>query len=148
MPRQACAWQAPDESGAGRRDLARLREVPAQQLRVWQSITKANEAQPSLPARCGRDRSTISRWRSCDRRNRLDARPHAHGALANLPARGSTIVTSRLPIDLWFEVIGDPTLTDAILDRLVHNAHRLTLNGNSMRRKMSTMKPLDQGVAP
>ena len=62
--------------------------------------------------------------------------------------RGSTIVTSQLPADQWFEVIGDPTLADAILDRLVHNAHRLMLNGNSMRRKMSTMKTLDAGVQP
>src|SRR6056297_1956635 len=62
--------------------------------------------------------------------------------------RGSTIVTSQLPVDQWFEVIGDPTLADAILDRIVHNAHRLTLSGDSMRRKMSTMKTLDQGVEP
>ena len=62
--------------------------------------------------------------------------------------RGSTIVTSQLPVDQWFEVIGDPTLADAILDRLVHNAHRLTLTGDSMRRKMSPMKMLDVGVQP
>ncbi len=58
--------------------------------------------------------------------------------------RGSTIVTSQLPVDQWHEAIGDPTLADAILDRLVHNAHRLTLTGESMRRKMTTAKPLDQ----
>uniref|UniRef100_UPI00273EA141 ATP-binding protein n=1 Tax=Mameliella sp. MMSF_3455 TaxID=3046714 RepID=UPI00273EA141 len=58
--------------------------------------------------------------------------------------RGSTIVTSQLPVDQWHEAIGDPTLADAILDRLVHNAHRLTLTGDSMRRKMSATKPLDQ----
>ncbi|OSP52753.1 IS21-like element helper ATPase IstB [Pseudoruegeria sp. SK021] len=57
--------------------------------------------------------------------------------------RGSTIVTSQLPVDQWHEAIGDPTLADAILDRLVHNAHRLTLTGDSMRRKMSTTKSLD-----
>jgi DNA replication protein DnaC len=62
--------------------------------------------------------------------------------------RGSTIVTSQLPVDQWFEVIGDPTLADAILDRLVHNAHRLTLTGDSMRRKINTMKNLDVGVRP
>lgn len=62
--------------------------------------------------------------------------------------RGSTIVTSQLPVDQWFEVIGDPTLADAILDRLVHNAHRLTLSGDSMRKKMSTMKLLDQSLQP
>jgi DNA replication protein DnaC len=48
--------------------------------------------------------------------------------------RGSTIVTSQVPADQWHEVIGDPTLADAILDRLVHNAHRLNMTGESMRR--------------
>ena len=57
--------------------------------------------------------------------------------------RGSTIVTSQLPVEHWHEAIGDPTLADAILDRLVHNAHRLQLSGESMRRKAT--KPLDLG---
>jgi DNA replication protein DnaC len=48
--------------------------------------------------------------------------------------RGSTLVTSQVPTDQWHEVIGDPTLADAILDRLVHNAHRLNMTGESMRR--------------
>jgi DNA replication protein DnaC len=48
--------------------------------------------------------------------------------------RGSTIVTSQIPVNLWTDVIGDPTLADACLDRLVHNAHRLELSGDSMRR--------------
>ena len=48
--------------------------------------------------------------------------------------RRSTIITSQLPISAWHEVIGDPTYADAILDRLVHNAHRLELDGDSMRR--------------
>ena len=48
--------------------------------------------------------------------------------------RGSTIVTSQLPVDHWHEVIANPTIADAILDRLVHNAHRLTLKGESMRK--------------
>ena len=51
--------------------------------------------------------------------------------------RRSTIVTSQLPIAAWHEVIGDPTYADAILDRLVHNAHRLDLDGDSMRRAKS-----------
>lgn len=46
----------------------------------------------------------------------------------------STIVTSQLPIKLWHEAINDPTLADAILDRLIHNAHRLELKGESMRK--------------
>lgn len=46
----------------------------------------------------------------------------------------STIVTSQLPIADWHAVLGDPTLADAVLDRLVHNAHRIELRGDSMRR--------------
>lgn len=48
--------------------------------------------------------------------------------------RRSTIVTSQVPVGSWHEVIGNPTYADAILDRLVHNAHRLELAGESMRR--------------
>ena len=46
----------------------------------------------------------------------------------------STLVTSQLPLEHWHEQIGDPTLADAILDRLVHNAHKLHLKGESMRK--------------
>lgn len=53
----------------------------------------------------------------------------------------STIVTSQLPVDTWHDYIGDPTLADAILDRLVHNAHRLTLTGESMRKKNAALTP-------
>jgi DNA replication protein DnaC len=49
----------------------------------------------------------------------------------------STIVTSQLPVDGWHDVIGDPTYADAILDRLVHNAHRIDLTGESLRKKRS-----------
>jgi DNA replication protein DnaC len=48
--------------------------------------------------------------------------------------RKSTLVTSQLPVDKWHDHIGEPTLADAILDRLVHNAYRLNLNGESMRK--------------
>jgi IstB-like ATP binding protein len=48
--------------------------------------------------------------------------------------RRSTIVTSQLPLSAWHEVIGDPTYADAILDRLVHNAYRIELTGESLRR--------------
>ena len=46
----------------------------------------------------------------------------------------STMVTSQLPVDKWHEVVGDPTLADALLDRLVHNAYRIKLKGESMRK--------------
>jgi len=51
----------------------------------------------------------------------------------------STLVTSQLPIDHWHEQIGDPTIADAILDRLVHSAHKIKLNGGSMRKKNANL---------
>jgi DNA replication protein DnaC len=49
--------------------------------------------------------------------------------------RRSTVLTSQLPIPRWHEQIGDPTLADGILDRLVHNAHRIEMKGDSMRKR-------------
>jgi DNA replication protein DnaC len=49
-------------------------------------------------------------------------------------ARRSIIVTSQIPVDRWHHLIGDPTYADAIMDRLINNAHRLDLAGESMRR--------------
>jgi IstB-like ATP binding protein len=46
----------------------------------------------------------------------------------------STIITSQLPIATWHDALGDPTLADTILDRLVHHAHPLNLDGESLRR--------------
>lgn len=51
--------------------------------------------------------------------------------------RRSMILTSQVPIAHWHEQIGDPTLADSILDRLIHNAYRLELSGESMRKKRS-----------
>jgi len=47
----------------------------------------------------------------------------------------STVLTSQLPVSRWHEQIGDPTIADGILDRLVHNAHRIEMRGDSMRKK-------------
>lgn len=49
--------------------------------------------------------------------------------------RKSTIIASQLPVKAWYEVIGENTIADAILDRLVHTAHRIELTGESMRKK-------------
>ena len=51
----------------------------------------------------------------------------------------STLVTSQLPVDHWHEIIGNPTLADAILDRLIHNAYRINLKGDSMRKKKTNL---------
>ena len=59
--------------------------------------------------------------------------------------RKATIVTSQLPVKAWHDAMQDPTLADAILDRLVHNSYKLELKGESMRRKRSM---LDQKAEP
>jgi DNA replication protein DnaC len=55
--------------------------------------------------------------------------------------RGSTIVTSQVPVEQWHEVMGSATLADAILDRLAHNAHRIELRGESMRKLNARRSP-------
>ena len=50
---------------------------------------------------------------------------------------GSTLITSQLPLSTWHDVIGEPTFADAILDRIVHNAYRLELSGQSLRKTMA-----------
>ena len=63
-----------------------------------------------------------------------DARHDLLEILEERYGRRSTVVTSQLPVQQWHEVIGDPTYADAILDRLVHNAHRIELSGESLRK--------------
>lgn len=71
-----------------------------------------------------------------ERRDMLEILEDRHG-------RGSTIVNSQLPVGHWHEAVGDPTLADAILDRLIHNAHRLALSGESIRKRNGLTKTLD-----
>jgi len=54
----------------------------------------------------------------------------------------STIVATQVPLENWFELIGDPTVADVILDRLIHNAHKIDLLNESMRKIRS---PLTKG---
>lgn len=49
------------------------------------------------------------------------------------------MITSQLPIKAWHDVIGEPTFADAILDRIVHNAYRIELEGQSMRKTITKM---------
>jgi len=51
----------------------------------------------------------------------------------------STIISTQLPVEKWFEAIGDPTIADAVLDRLIHNAHKINLKGESMRKIRSPL---------
>jgi DNA replication protein DnaC len=54
--------------------------------------------------------------------------------------RGAMLITSQIPVDRWHDLIGEPTLADAILDRIVHNAHRIDLAGDSLRRARPAAK--------
>jgi DNA replication protein DnaC len=67
-----------------------------------------------------------------NRRDLLEVLEDRHG-------RRSTIATSQLPIEEWHGVIGDATLADAILDRLVHNAYKINLRGESMRKQQARL---------
>ena len=70
------------------------------------------------------------------RRDLLELLDDRHGSR-------STLVTSQLPVDHWHEIIADPTLADAILDRLVHNAYRIHLKGETMRKRHAKLTPTD-----
>lgn len=54
--------------------------------------------------------------------------------------KGSIIVTSQLPVSKWYDIIGDKTMADAILDRIIHQSHRVELSGESMRKKAAKAK--------
>ena len=67
-----------------------------------------------------------------ERRELLEVIEDRHGLF-------STIVTSQVPIKSWYEIVGDPTIADAILDRRIHNAHKIKLKGDSMRKKQGNL---------
>jgi DNA replication protein DnaC len=66
------------------------------------------------------------------RRDLLEILEDRHGSR-------STIVTSQLPLDQWHSSIGDSTLADAIMDRLVHNAYKIKLEGDSLRKQQANL---------
>ena len=61
--------------------------------------------------------------------------------------KGSLLVTSQIPVSRWHELIADPTIGDAILDRVIHRAHRIELNGPSLRKRRSVSVPGDSAAA-
>jgi len=63
-----------------------------------------------------------------ERRDLLEVIEDRHGV-------SSTLIASQLPVESWHDHIGDPTIADAILDRIIHSAHRIQLKGGSMRKK-------------
>jgi len=61
-------------------------------------------------------------------------------------AKGSLIITSQYPTDTWHDCIGDQTVADAILDRIIHSAHRIDLEGESMRKKRTTIMEQNEEI--
>ena len=57
--------------------------------------------------------------------------------------KGSLLVTSQVPVTRWHELVGDPTIGDAILDRVVHRAHRIELKGPSLRKRHAVSAPME-----
>ena len=76
----------------------------------------------------------LAKFTAEQRRDMLELLDDRHGSR-------STVVTSQVPVDHWHEVIGDHTLADAILDRLVHSAYRINLKGESMRKRHAKLTP-------
>ena len=59
--------------------------------------------------------------------------------LESRTSHGSIIIVSQVPTHAWYDIIPAPTIADAILDRLVHNAYRIEMKGESMRKKLSPL---------
>ncbi len=74
----------------------------------------------------------LSTFTDEQRRDVLEIFEDRHG-------RRATLITSQLPVEHWHEIIGDPTLADAILDRMVHTAYKINLKGESMRKRKSKL---------
>jgi DNA replication protein DnaC len=72
----------------------------------------------------------LAKFSDKERRDILEVLEDRHGI-------SSTIIASQIPTNKWHDAIGDPTIADAVLDRLVHNAHQITLKGESMRKLLS-----------
>ena len=68
-----------------------------------------------------------------ERRDMLEVIEDRHGIT-------STTISSQIPTEKWYDIIGDPTIADAVLDRLIHNAHIITMKGESMRKLLSKIK--------
>ena len=85
----------------------------------------SSRGSPTLPS------SSLTTWvtplADTERRDLPEVIEDRHGNIL-------TLITSQLPVENWHDHIGDPTIADAILDRLIHNAHRIQLKGESMKK--------------
>jgi DNA replication protein DnaC len=79
----------------------------------------------------------LSPLNDAERRDFLEIMEDRHGIR-------STVITSQYPVAKWHELIGEPTLADAILDRIIHNAHKIILKGESLRKTKAKLTQSDQ----
>ena len=85
--------------------------------------------------------------RSFARQSKVDPTDHHIGRLCGVAPRragdekGSLLVTSQVPVARWYELVGDPAIGDAILDRVVDRAHRIELKGPSLRKRHAVSAP-------
>ncbi len=108
--------------------------------RLWRelSIAKADGRYPKLLAGLAKtelvvlDDFALTPLSEEQRRDLLEILEDRHGTC-------STLITSQLPVNHWHEAIGEPTLADAILDRLIHSAYKITLKGESMRKRTAKL---------
>jgi DNA replication protein DnaC len=102
------------------------------------AIAKADGSYPKIMKKLSRTRLLVlddfglAPLAHAERRDLLEVIEDRHGLF-------STIVATQLPINAWHDNIKDPTIADAILDRLIHNAHKITLKGESMRKIRSRL---------
>jgi DNA replication protein DnaC len=110
------SWAWPESDGSLRHLLARLGRIDVLVIDDW-AMAPLNEG----------ERREV--WEICE--DRYQTR--------------STILASQLPVSRWHEQIGDPTIADGILDRLVHNAYRIEMRGESMRKKSNPPSDENKG---
>lgn len=102
------------------------------------AVARADGSYAKLLARIAKtDLLVIDDWGiaplgDAERRDVLEVLEDRHGST-------STVVASQVPVDAWHKYVGDPTVADAILDRLVHNAHHIKLQGDSMRKTRANL---------
>jgi DNA replication protein DnaC len=92
----------------------------------------------AMPASCGRSAVFSCSSSTIGVSSRAAARHDLLEIFEERYGRRSTIITSQIPMDKWHDIIGDPTYADAILDRIVHTAHRINLTGHSLRRSRTS----------
>jgi hypothetical protein len=104
------------------------------------AVIPAQVCKPKDEAKVGASVLLVERWiLAAERNDLLEVLEYRYD-------RSSTLVSSQFPISSWHETIGKPTLADAILNRLVHQAHKITLKGESMRKTRFPLTQTDQSV--